>query len=574
MIGLVLIVLVVAAAVWMVGSSRPDDVEERGAHRLRRVLQYLFLLIAVFSAANGVTRVLTAALPIGRRIAGPGPEELALGLSLTLVFIPLWAILWRIVRRGLAQDAAERASREWSTYLAIVTATSLTIALVNAVQVGAWALGAADLDAESLAATVVWGAVWGLHVVLLRHSTLAPTATRPAIAVLAGSAVGVVALALGAGGLLSYGLGQAYRAIADSALVEGATTVALRESLVLTLLATAVWWWHWLRQALHGPRSTPWHVYVLLVPVLGGLLVAVAFAAVAVHAALQWFIGDPDATRAAVHFAVIPDALAATAVAGWVWWYHLTIVAQAARRERGEPERVYEYVVAAVGLVAAAVGVTMAIVAAIEAVAPAPLAVGEPLGRNAVVVAITLLLIGVPVWWSFWRRVQHRARGDDGSELRSTARRSYLFLLFGVAGLVAAISLVVILFVVLRDLFAGSLDATVAYELRIAIGLVLTTGAVAAYHWAVHTDDRAARPEPERRPPRHVLLVSADGRTLADAVAARTGATVRPLHRLDVAPGVPDADAIAAAILASPHERLLVTVGDDGTVHAIPYDTS
>ncbi len=239
MIGSVLIVLVVVAAVWMVGASRPDDLEERGAHRLRRVLQYLFLLIAVFSAANGVSRVLTAALPVGRRIAGPGPEELALGLSLTLVFVPLWTVLWRIVRRGLSQDAAERASREWSAYLAIVTATSLTITLVNAVQVGAWALGAADLDAPSLSAALVWGAVWGLHVVLLRHPTLAPTATRPAIAVLAGSAVGVVALALGAGGLLSYGLNQAYRAIADSALVEGATTVGYADSASEAILGIA-----------------------------------------------------------------------------------------------------------------------------------------------------------------------------------------------------------------------------------------------------------------------------------------------------------------------------------------------
>ncbi len=574
MVGLLVIVLLVGAVVWGVRSSPRDETGDRSGMALRRLLQYLFLLVALFSAASGVTRILTVALPIGQRIAGGGPEELALGLSLTFVALPLWAILWRIVSRRLLEDADERASRQWSLYLAIATATSLIVALTNLVRVGTWAVGAGQLDARSVAATVVWGAVWGLHVTLLHRSEFAPTSTRPSLAVLAASAVGVVALALGANGVLSYGFGQAYQAIAGDALIEGATTEALRRSLVLTVPAAAIWWWHWLRQALHGPRSTPWHVYVLLVPVLGGLLVAVGFAAVALNAVLQWFFGDPEAARAAVHFAVVPDALAAALVGGWVWWYHLTVVEQVAVRERGEPERTYEYAAAAVGLIAAAVGIATAIVAAIQAVAPAPLAAGDPLGRNTMVVAVTLLLIGTPLWWAFWQRVQRRTRAGDTAELQSSARRAYLFLLFGGAGLTAAISVVVILFVVLRDLLEGSLDATVVYELRVAIALVLTTGGVSAYHWTVHSEDRAAMPEEQRRPPRHILLVSSDGRGLADVVAERTGANVRTLHRIDVAPGEPDAEAVAAAILASPHDRLLVTVDEDGTIRAIPYDTA
>lgn len=68
--------------------------------------------------------------------------------------------------------------------------------------------------------------------------------------------------------------------------------------------------------------------------------------------------------------------------------------------------------------------------------------------------------------------------------------------------------------------------------------------------------------------------MSPDGQQPADRIAAATGATVRTWHRLDVAGGEVDADTVAAAILASPHERLLVTIDDDGTVHAIPYEAS
>jgi hypothetical protein len=160
---------------------------------------------------------------------------------------------------------------------------------------------------------VAWGAVWGLHAWLLRRSTLAPVGPLSDLAVLAGSAVGVVALAIGAG-VVSDGLEQVYHAIAGPALVEAAATAALRRSLVVTALAAVVWWWHWLRRAVNAARTTPWHRYVLLVGVLGGLLTAVGAAAVALHTVAQWFTGEPEAGRAAVHFVGRPTSLAAGAV--------------------------------------------------------------------------------------------------------------------------------------------------------------------------------------------------------------------------------------------------------------------
>jgi len=337
-------------------------------------------------------------------------------------------------------------------------------------------------------------------------------------------------------------------------------------------LAAAIWWWHWLRQALHGQRSVLWQVYLLAVPVLGGLLTAAGSAAVTLHAAVQWVIGEPDATQAAVQFATLPASLAAMVVGAWAWGYHRLVLGEADERRRGEPERAYEYLAAAVGLVAATAGVTMVFVAAIEAVAPVPLVAVEPRGGNTLALAVTLLVVGAPLWWAFWRRL--RTGAGDSAELASPSRRAYLFMLFGITGLAAAISAVVILFVFLRDLLEGALAGTVVYDLRIAIAMVLTAGGVSAYHWTVHQDDRAAAPAAPPRLVRHVLLVSPDGQQLADRIAADTGATVRTWHRLDVAGGEVDADAVAAAILASPHERLLVTIDDDGTVHAIPYEAS
>ena len=130
----------------------------------------------------------------------------------------------------------------------------------------------------------------------------------------------------------------------------------------------------------------------------------------------------------------------------------------------------------------------------------------------------------------------------------------------------------VILFVVLRDLLERQLAGTVLHELRVAVALVVVAGGLSAYHWMVLRDDREAQPLRAGEPRRHVLLVSPDGERLAATVAARTGATVQTLRRVDVPTGEFDADAVSEAILASPHTRLLVTVDGDGAVDAIPYE--
>ena len=102
--------------------------------------------------------------------------------------------------------------------------------------------------------------------------------------------------------------------------------------------------------------------------------------------------------------------------------------------------------------------------------------------------------------------------------------------------------------------------------------LVAAVGLLAAAAGMALAIVAALRAMAPTRPHRHVLLVSADGRALGHEVAARTGATVRTLHRLDAHAQHPDADGVVAAVLAAPHDRLLVTVDDDGSVHTIPYE--
>lgn len=574
----------IAVVVWIVQAVRRAQSEEvHPGLALRRLLQYGFLLAAVCTAAVGLSALVALALP-AQRLAGRASGDLALGLSLSIVAVPVAAGLWRVVRRRIADDPDERASTAWALYLAVTATGAVTTALVGLVEVAAWAFADDPFAPSAAARALVWGAVWAAHQRVLASPRYSPTGPAADLTVLAGSAVGLLTLAAATGSLLFVALEQVYAAVAGGSFGPPDPWRPARLSAVVAVLGGGLWWLQWLRHAARRQRTTLWYGYVLCVPVLGGLLASVGAAATILHAALQWTVGVPDTDLASAHFSVVPVSLAVGLVGAWAWAYHRAVVAEGGQRRRTEPERAYEYVGAAVGLLAASAGVAVALVALIEALAPAPLASADPTGRGVLVTAVTLLVVGGPLWWAFWRRLADPAERHGDDERAAPSRRAYLFLLFGAAGLTAVVSLIVVLFVVLRDAFDGALDSGSLLDVRAAVALALTAGALSAYHWTVYREDRAARPDEDPLRERHVLLLAADPDALAAGVRETTGATVRVLRRLDApAPeadpsdgeaGTQEADAaaVARAVLACPHQRVLVLVeGED--VRVVPYRT-
>ena len=582
LLGLLVPVLVIAGVVWAVrAAGRRGRGDDRPDWSLRRAIQYPFLLGVLFAAAAGLSVLLRAALPDSARLAGTVSRDVALGLSLVVVALPVWALRGHRLRLRLLRDPAERASASWVLYLLLAEVVSLVVAVEGLVQVGEWLVGIEDFPGPALARAVVWSAVWALHAWLLHQPGLAPAHPRPELVPLAGSGIGLLGVSGGVGGVVLAAFESLYGAVIGGALVAGSEPELLRRSLVVLAVALPVWWWHWLhdaaRQGRPGrpPRSVLWHGYVLLGPILAGLLAAVGAAATALFAVLQWNIGVPDATSAAAHFDALPGAGATFLVGGAVWLYHRAILREVVARTRTEPERAYEYLVAGAGMLAAAGGVTVTLTALLETLVPA-IAGTDPAGRNTLVLAVTLLVVGAPLWAAFWRRAQQVARAGDDDELRSPSRRTYLFLLFGAVGLTAVVSLMVTLFVVFRDLLEGGLAAATVHEVRVAVALVVTAGFVSLYHWAVYTSDRGVLPERDEHVVRTVLLVTRAADDLAPQVAERTGTRVRALRRLDPdgpseATGV-DADAVAAAVRAAGYEHVLVIAGDAGDLTVIPYE--
>jgi hypothetical protein len=149
------------------------------------------------------------------------------------------------------------------------------------------------------------------------------------------------------------------------------------------------------------------------------------------------------------------------------------------------------------------------------------------------VLAVTLFVLGAPVWEAFWWQAQRWSH--DPVELRSVSRRVYLAVLFGLAAAVAMIGTLGLLIVTFEDVTRDRFGARTFDDARIPIGLVLTSVVVSIYHWWVARCDRRLAPPIDLRegPLREITLVALDGRAERAALAEALGRPVRLLHPVD-----------------------------------------
>lgn len=545
--------IVVAIARRAGGSSgKPGD-----PHGVRRFFQYL-LLYALFSvAASGLAGIagrVFGADPNPPVFAGRDDTGLARDLSFVLIGAPLYAALgwWSLGR--LRSEPTERRSLGWLFYSTVAPTTALVVAMSDLDGILADLFGAVGVDGRSLGSLVVWGGLWVVHWLVIRRF---PSATAE-LPLLVGSGIGLVTAAIGLSGLVTAAIDSL---IPRETLVAGS---ALGPAAATFLVGAAAWipyWW----AARAAVRSPLWRGYVFVLGVAGGLVAALTAAGVAFRDVLVWWIGEPRTVDPGRHFDDLPRSISAVLVGAIVWWYHRAIVT-GREEERTEPRRVYEYLMAGIGLLAAAGGLATLLVGFLEAVSGAPTIVEGTAAINTFLGAATFLIVGAPVWWYFWKRAE---AAEPESEVSSPTRRIYLFTILGISSVAAVVALITAVFIFLEDLLGGTAGVETLRSVRIALASLVTAGVLAGYHWAVYRADRRRSPEAPAGP-RFVLLIGPADDRIGRALRERTGAEVRVWARTDPAPPW-SVDEVVEALSEIAAEDVVVVVGPDG-VQAMGVD--
>jgi Flp pilus assembly pilin Flp len=441
--------------------------------------------------------------------------------------------------------------------ISLVTTVSLLIVLFGDLLTGE------GLDRAALVNAVIWGGVWAAHRWAAARHGYAP---HMRMEHLAGSVVGLSVMLAGAAIAAANILVELYDAVFDVSAV-GSVGGEIVRPLVAFAIGGLVWGWYWLRTTLHEERTLLWTAYVLLAGVLSGVLMVVGGLGTGIFRVLQWFLADPSGT-AATHFEVIPAALAVVLVGGVDWAYHRFVLSEGGERERTEVERVYDYLLAGAGLVVTGGGIATLLTYGVWALAGTEITGSD---NDVIAVALTLLAVGGPLWGFYWARIQRSRAHDAAQEAQSIARRVYLFVVLGISGLVALVSLTVLVYVFVENVLDGTVGAATLDAMAVPIALVVTTGALAWYHFTVVRHDRAEMPAAPKRAVREVILITSDGVDLTRALTA-ADMRVRTFHAAADPVDLGSVDDVLAALGSETHQTVVVVTTEGGGFEVVPLD--
>ena len=506
-------------------------------------------------------------------------SDFAFQIAVLVVTVPIWLAHWRWAGRLAAARPEERSADARRLYLLAMDSAFVLGALVQAQLLLRSLLspltGSEDevLSAlvRSTASLVVLLAVLRYNRQVLRADIAsvgepgrAPAFRRLVTFGLAGT--GLVLWSNAAIGLLR-SLANGIGATDAAVILTGGGLAGLAAN---ALLGIGLWVWLW-REAQRRfeagspdeERATLRKLYLYAVIVVTALT-CIGSTALLMAGAFRLLLGlapqgDPR------------DPLTTVLVSALIWaWHHRTLKGDAlaapeAPRQAGI-RRLYDYLLAGVGLAAASVGLAGLVSVLIRLAAAAP--IGDP-QRELLAWSAAGLLAGLPVWVLPWRRARSEAQasGETAEAARDALpRKAYLYLALLVAALALIISAVYLIYR-LVSLALGEADPQ--NDLGLDLARALAVAGIASGIWTYHfrvlradgdLDSQARRGRLAELP---TLIVDAGDGRLGHALLAALG---RELVGLPVA---------AIGLSSAARDRLGASGADDaGPAEAVPTEAA
>jgi hypothetical protein len=562
---LIPLLIMIALVVLVAGkvSSRSKSFNSN-AQPVRLFFQYalafgLFIIVAI-GIAGLLIRVLgTSNLVIADQ------SSLAINLSYVVVGGPLLVGITIWLRNSLRENPSEGEGFVPTFFATLAAIISLLVFLSSTIAVVKNLIDSDAALGSTLARSIVWGTAW---IIVLKISNAVIPKKDFRIQYFVGSFITALAALIGLTQVLSgifssllsqpifLGTQQTELVTANNPIVVGLGTLAISGGL---------WFYYWIKTANTLKADSLWLSYVLIAGVGATLVLAITSLSLSLYQLLVWNFGEPSTQKIAEHFESIPQSGAIASATLLFWWYHKSLLP--AQSARTEIQRTYEYLMSAISLIATTIGISIVIVAMIEALTDQARLSGAG-AVNTLIGAVTVIVVAGPVWWRFWSRIQKIASTSPIAEHGSPVRRTYLFLLFGVGGVTAIVSLITIVFEIFNGLLSSNLGISTISEMRFAIGILISTGIVAGYHWEIYRHEKDV--EVTFAPTViNVLLVGPSNSGLIRELKATTGAKISFLERADASELVWPTDHVIELISQSKDHDLLILLEATG-VKVVP----
>ena len=478
---------------------------------IRRLYFYLVAFISIEIVLWGLVGLLRSVA--NDTIAG-GADALAQALALILVGVPIFLIHWLWVQRVAASDAEEETAVLRAVFFyAILLATLIPVvqnllslidrALIQGTGLGvgrAFSLFREQTLYDNLIAILMNGivAVYFWNILRGEWATLRNKENFAEVRRLyryIWMLYGLLMTVFGAQQVLRslfYVPGDVLGELGREVVVNG---------IALLLVGTPIWVYSWrvIQDSLSDPAEmgSALRLGILYLLALGGVITVITTASIVINVILTWLLGADWTFRDVIQQIGGPISVGVPLGAVWAYygyWLSRHIEAAGDRIRQDSMKRLYNYILASIGLVVAFTGVATLFSFIIDMVTGTGVLMSDST-RGALAASLSSLIVGLPLWLVMWRPMQAEAMapGELGDHARrSTVRKTYLYLaLFAsvIGGMATAVGLV---YELIRVLLGSDTGSSFVSDLLNLIQLLFLFGVVLIYHLNVLRMDGAS----------------------------------------------------------------------------------
>jgi len=468
---------------------------------IRRLYFYLVAFISIEVVLWGLVGLLRS---VANDTISGGADALARALALVLVGVPIFLVHWLWVQRAAAREEEEKTATLRAVFFyAILLATLIPVvqnllsfidrALIQGtgLDVGrAFSLFRNQTLADNLIAIVMNGIVAAYFWNILRSewATLPDRENFTEVRRLyryIWMLYGLLMTVFGAQQILRFILyipGDLLGELGREVVING---------LALLVVGTPIWFYAWkiIQESLvdRAETGSTLRLAILYLLALGGVITVITTASIVMNAIITWLLGVDWTFRDFVQQIGGPISIGVPLGLVWAYygyWLNRHIEAVGDRVRQASMKRLYNYILALIGLVVAFIGVATLFAFIIDMVTGTSILMNDST-RGTLATSLSSLIVGLPLWLAMWRPMQADALapGEMGDHARrSVVRKAYLYLVIFMAvigGMGTAVGLVNLL---IRAALEGVTGSNFVNELLNFIQLLLLFGVVLMYH--------------------------------------------------------------------------------------------
>src|SRR5258706_940973 len=506
---------------------------------IRRLYFYLVAIISVEIVVWGLVGLLRSI--VDKTISG-GADALAQAVALILVGLPIFRIHWVWAQRVSARDEEEKPASLRAIFLyailfgtlipviqnllAFIDRSFIDVARIDSVRA---LVGGSQTVADNLIAILMNGIVAAYFWNVLRGewATLTDKENFSDVRRLyryLWMLYGLLMTVFGAQQILSflfYIPGNVLGELGREVVVNG---------IALLVVGTPVWVYSWrfIQDSLTDPAEmgSNLRLGILYILALGGVITVITTAFILVNVIVTRLLGGDSTFREFIR--QIGGSVSIGLPLGMIWayygyWLNRHIEAIGDRVRQAGMKRLYNYILAFIGLVVSFIGVATLFTFIIDMITSKAFLMGDA-NRSNLASAISSLVVGLPLWLMTWRPMQAEALAQDelgDHARRSVLRKTYLYLaLFAsvIGGMATAVGLV---YQLIKVALTGNAGSDFVNTLLNLAQLLFLFGVVLIYHLRVLRADGASTADKlaEKQNEFNVLIVDS-GNGFVESVKA------------------------------------------------------